>query len=239
MIQNTNKIEAIIFDMDGVIITTSSLHENAWRKTGAAFGLTWPSKVNFQKEIFGTVSSDSATLLFGSGDSMPRIDKLITVKDMVYEEMLFDQVSEIVVPGFVAFIQQLKVAGLKVALATSSRPEEAAFVLNSLNISSYFDVVVDISQVTHAKPHPEIYNTVCSKLNLLPSQCLAFEDSVSGIRSVTGAGIPCILVKTSFDEERIAAHELVCAGAVNNFLPSEIFNLRKEFGLTAVHLPVS
>src|SRR5689334_7574359 len=102
--QKPNKVKAIIFDMDGVIITTSSLHENAWQRAGAAFGLPWPAQVNFQKEVFGTVSADSATMLFGS-DSKSKLDKLITVKDIVYEDLLFDRVTEIVVSGFVGFLQ--------------------------------------------------------------------------------------------------------------------------------------
>jgi beta-phosphoglucomutase len=210
-------LKAAIFDMDGVVITTCDLHEDAWKKAGAQCNFSWPLRLNFRKDVFGTVSADSAQLLFGPGLSNDILQQLIEAKDAAYDELLEERVTDIVVPGLIDFLKSLKGGGLKLALATSSRQKEAQFVLRSLGVWDIFDAVVDISQVTRAKPDPEIYLTALSKLQLGADECVAFEDSLSGVRSVFAANIPCVLVKTTMDEAKLAAHGMQCLHAVDDF----------------------
>jgi HAD superfamily hydrolase (TIGR01509 family) len=218
-----NPLKAVIFDMDGVIIDTCELHRQAWQEAGTVYGYKWPKAVNFKKDVFGTVSADSARLLFG--EHVLNNPELIPVKDDAYERILNEQVQNILVPGVVDFINSLNANGVRLALATSARKEEARFVMESAGIAHLFEVMVDISQVVHAKPHPELYLTALAKLNLPPDDCIAFEDSLSGYKAVVAAGLRCVLVKTTMDDEKIEMHQMRCEALINCFLPEEISGL--------------
>ena len=216
------KPKAVIFDMDGVIISTCSLHETAWRNAGALLGYTWPQEIGFKKNVFGSVSEHSAKILFGDHLTADATERLITVKDREYEELLGERIKDIEVPGIRTFLACLRANNLRLAVATSARKEEAEFVLNSLSLIDNFEVIVDISHIKKAKPDPEIYLRVLSKLNLPASQCIAFEDSVFGVKAVIEAGIHCILVKTTMDDSKLALHNLACYHSINNFQAEEL-----------------
>jgi HAD superfamily hydrolase (TIGR01509 family) len=173
--------------------------------------------------VFGTVSADSARLLFG--EHALNNPELIPTKDEVYEKFLKERIRDILVPGVVDFINFLKANGVRLALATSARKEEARFVMASAGIAHLFEVMVDVSQVTHAKPHPELYLTALSKLNLPANNCLAFEDSLSGYTAVVAAGLRCVLVKTTMEEEKIKKHKMICEACIDDFQPEEISKL--------------
>ena len=222
MQQHNHQPKAIIFDMDGVIITTSMLHETAWRRTGELYNLKWPQGLNFMKEVFGTISADSARLIYDNQLSGISLEEFIEAKDLEYEAVLAEYIDGVAVDGIVEFINELVRQKYRLAVATSARREEAQFVLKSLNILDKFEVVMDSSQITKAKPDPEVYLKTLQKLGLEAHECVAFEDSSSGIRAVTSAGIRCILVKTTMDEAALVSHGLRCEAAINNFLPNEI-----------------
>jgi beta-phosphoglucomutase len=223
-----HKIKAVIFDMDGVIINTSKLHETAWRIAGELHGLTWPDKIDFMRDVFGTISKDSARLIYGTLPPL-LLEELMTSKDNVYEQGLYNDVANIVLPGFTEFLDFLKSNMIRVAVATSARKEEAHFVLKTLNILDKLEVVIDSSKISKAKPDPEAYLKVLDALNLKCTECIAFEDSLSGIKSVTAAGIQCILVKTTMDVEKLLDHNLNCIFSIDNFLPAETITIQNLF----------
>jgi beta-phosphoglucomutase len=226
-----NMLKGVIFDMDGVIVQTSRLHELAWRQVGHAYAFEWPKGLDFQRQVFGTVSADSARLIFGTRVDSGNFAQIVAAKDRFYRTLLQAHVTCVAVPGVVRFIREVAQADLSIALATSSAKLEADLVLTHLGISRYFEAVVDVSCVKHPKPHPEIYWMALRSLNLHPAECVAFEDSLWGIEAVRRAGIRCVVVKTSLDRQRVKASNLVCELAIDHFNEMTVERLH---GITSV-----
>lgn len=206
-----------VFDMDGVIIRTSKLHENAWRQISINHNLNWDKKLDYVRDVFGTASPDSANLLFPgqiSNELMPQICK---EKNHIYDHILRKQITNIEVPGFRNFISNLKEANIPIALATSSPESEALFVLKSLGVNEYFDSVMDISKVTHPKPHPEIYIIASKSIGLKPEECIGFEDSFTGIKAINEAGMKCVVVGTTLSLERLVQQRLAYDMYISDF----------------------
>lgn len=229
-------IKGIIFDMDGVIIQTCDLHKLAWEKAGALYGYEWPQNLNFKKDVFGTVSEDSAKLIFGTEQIGDNLEQLIVTKDSFYEYLLEYEVENIVLPGFIQFLASLKEMKFLLGLATSAKKEEVEMVLKKLNVYHLFDSIVDISQVKNAKPDPEIYLLTLSKLGLSGRECIAFEDSVSGIKAVNGANVNCAVVMTTLDKELLVAKKLEYKYTLNDFteIPTQLKTELKKFYLQKV-----
>lgn len=229
-------IKGVIFDMDGVIIQTCDLHKLAWEKAGLLHGYEWPQNLNFKKDVFGTVSEDSAKLIFGTEQIGDNLEQLIVTKDTFYEYLLEHEVENIVLPGFVKFLESLKEKKFLLGLASSAKKEEVEMVLEKLNVYHHFDSIVDISQVKNAKPDPEIYLLTLSKLGLSGRECLAFEDSVSGIKAVNGANINCAVVMTTLTEEQLIANKLEYKHTLDDFtkIPAQLTNELKEYYLQKV-----
>jgi len=199
----------IIFDMDGVIIKTSHLHEAAWHSIAKKYGYPWNQQLNFAKDVFGTASPDSARILFPgyiSHDAMPQICQ---EKAHIYEQILREQIlNNIEVPGFRSFFDAICEAGIPVALATSSPKSEANFVLDRLGVLEKFNAVIDVSQVSKPKPDPEIYLTAAATVGFAPEECLGVEDSLTGIEAINQAKMKCVVVGTTLTQERLSRTSL-------------------------------
>ncbi len=100
-------------------------------------------------------------------------------------------------PGFLETVQLVK-EKYKIALTTSSLIEYSSLVIEKLNLSDFFDVVVTGEDVSKGKPDPEPYAITAEKLNILPNQCLVLEDAWNGIDSAKAAGCKCIAVENPF-----------------------------------------
>lgn len=198
----------IIFDMDGVIIDTCDLHEKSWFYISKNYNFTWNNELNFKRNIFGTSSIDSATLLFGSHILKHDLIKICNEKCEIYQELLRKNINNIVTKGFLSFFNCLVDLKIPIVLGTSSIAYEAEFVLKSLGIFNHFKAVIDISKVNKPKPHPEVYIKASMALGLSQWQCIGFEDSLSGITALEKAGIKCIVIGSTLTHEKLISSGL-------------------------------
>lgn len=212
-----NQVCGIIFDMDGVIINTSRLHEESWLYISKYYDFPWDENVDFNKDVFGTCSPDSAKILFKQYVEKCDLSLICFKKNEIYYELLKEHVKRIVVPGFLDFFNAIAALNIPVGLATSSPFEEAEFVLKSIGIYHQFNSITCISNVKHPKPHPEIYIETCRKLGLSPKYCIGFEDSISGIKALQSAGITCVTVGTTLTGERLASEGLEVSLYIKDF----------------------
>ncbi len=95
-----------------------------------------------------------------------------------------------VLPGVKEFIERARVAGLKIALGSASK--NALTILNRLKLADYFDVVIDGTKVSRAKPDPEIFSACSKRAWLPPSDCVVFEDAKAGVEAAKKAGMKCV-----------------------------------------------
>lgn len=192
--------KAIIFDLDGVIIDSEPLHEEAMRLAFAERG------VIIEQELLNAIKGKSDKDIIedwirqgaiGTVD----VSALILRKHEIYTESL-DRLTAI--PGAIDFIREVSEV-YPLALTTSAirLSQERAF--SDLGLDAYFKLVVTAEDITRAKPDPEPYQLTVARLGFKPEECLVIEDSVNGVRSAVAAGCFVVGLTTSFLPEELRA----------------------------------
>jgi HAD superfamily hydrolase (TIGR01509 family) len=190
-IHNMNTVQAVIFDMDGVLLDTERICRICWSKAAEEYGISGIDTV--YRACVGMNVHDTRDLLktqFGSDFDA----------DMFYERtnQLFRQIeSQSGIPRMPAVFECLdaiKLAGIRIAVASSTKTETVHRQLKQAGIADYFESITCGDTVIHSKPAPDIYLQACKNLSLDPAYCFAVEDSPNGVRSACAAGIRCIMV---------------------------------------------
>jgi beta-phosphoglucomutase family hydrolase len=184
---------ALILDMDGVIIDSNPLHREAWRVYNRRFGLETTEEM-FSR-MYGKRNDEIIRDFYGRGLPEKEVENRGAEKEHLYRELMAGRIEEFLVPGLREFLSRHAEAPLGVG--TNAEPANVDFVLDSAGIRRYFRVVVDGHQVTHPKPHPEVYLTVAALLERQPADCIVFEDSHSGVQAALAAGMRVVGVKTT------------------------------------------
>ena len=195
-----NQCQAVIFDLDGVIADTEPLKFAAYAQVfQAVHGIELPAADVAWR---GMKEQSVIDYWFGKFQLTGDSQTLIRSKREAYQGLL--QKGHITpIPGAIDFVRQIKDASKVCGLATSSSRQEATTVLERLNLSSAFDIVTTRDDVQNLKPDPEVYLKTALTLKSLPSACVVFEDSQSGINAAKSAGIFCVGLMTSFSREAL------------------------------------
>lgn len=181
--------------MDGVIADTNPHHHIAWRKYYERYGKTL-SDQEFVEHISGKHNNHILAHLFAGQElSKAEAARLAYEKEALFREIY--QGSTQPVNGLVNFLEQLKKAGIKTAVATSAPVENLDFVIDALALRPYFDALLNESMVSRPKPDPEIYQKAMLILGVTPSESVVFEDSITGIRAGKAAGARVVGVATT------------------------------------------
>ncbi|MBV9468590.1 MAG: HAD family phosphatase [Abitibacteriaceae bacterium] len=193
--------QALIFDLDGVIIDTESLHAQAKRLAFEKYALDVPEL--WYQQFRGRSDQDMVESVVAEfGDSALSSAEVLALKHEV-----FSTLHENIMPveGAVEFIQQARQHFKQLALTTSATKQNQLFAFAKFGLQPYFDVVVTAEAITHTKPHPEPYLKTVEKLGLPAAACLVIEDSTNGILSAQGAGCAVAAITTSFSREELEA----------------------------------
>ncbi|MET3699092.1 beta-phosphoglucomutase [Bacillus oleivorans] len=181
----------ILIDLDGVITDTAELHYRAWKKLADSLHIPFNKAVN--EGLKGLSRMDSLEALLGSqrnAFSKEEKEQMAAQKNADYRQLLEELTAEDLLPGIKAFLIDLKKRGVPIGLASASK--NAPFVLEKLEIASYFDYIVDPIEVENGKPAPDIYVKGAQLLGVPPSHCIGIEDAVSGVLAVKSAGMLAI-----------------------------------------------
>ena len=185
------RVGAAVFDMDGLMFDTERLAVEAWIEAAAEFGCEFGRPV-----VEGTVGLDRegsrAALIGAYGPGLPydsirarRIElsaRRIAAQGVPVKEGLFE------------LLRLLAGKGFSLAVATSTDRARVTKLLDGAGVAGYFQAVVCGDEVSRNKPDPEIYRAAAAKLGIAPGQCLALEDSPSGIAAAHGAGMLPIMI---------------------------------------------
>ncbi len=181
-------MKAYIFDLDGVIVDTAKFHEMAWAK------VTKELDIEFNEEINESLKGVSRTrcleiLLENSGKTLSedKKEEILTKKNQYYLDYIADIDESELLPGVIDLFNRAKEKNIHICLGSASK--NAGYILDKLNITQYFDVIVDGNSVVNAKPDPEVFMKSCEELKLHPSECVVFEDSIAGILAANNAGM--------------------------------------------------
>jgi beta-phosphoglucomutase len=205
---NMNQFRALIFDLDGVIIDTESLHAEAKRTTFEKYEIRVPG--NLYAEFRGRSDQDMIEHVvreFGA--------RSLSAADVLsYKHDVFRTLHEKIAPveGVLEFIRLARRHFEKLAVTTSATKENQEFAFEKFGLQPFFDVVVTAEEISRTKPHPDPYLQTTKKLNLNPASCMVIEDSKNGILSAKEAGCVVVAITTSFSRDELKeanAHYMV------------------------------
>lgn len=184
-----------IFDMDGVLVDSNPVHREAWTLYNRRFGVETTEAMH--QRMYGKRNDQIIRDFFGETLTPEEVALRGAAKEQLYREIVSGRLEEIVVPGLRGFLDRYK--GTPKAIATNAEPANVNFLLDRLDLRQYFQVVVDGHQVSHPKPHPEIYLRTAERLGAAPAQCIVLEDSYSGVEAARAAGMRVIGIRTTHD----------------------------------------
>lgn len=179
-------IKGVIFDLDGVIVSTDNYHYNAWKKLCNENGLVFNEEIN--NHLRGVSRKESLLIILRANDvsySIDKINKLLEEKNDYYINSLSSLSSNDIMPGIKPLINFLKANNIKIAIGSSS--SNAKRILNKIGLIDTFDIIVDGNDIDNSKPSPEIFLKAASKLKLKPTNCLVIEDAISGVDAALNA----------------------------------------------------
>jgi beta-phosphoglucomutase len=197
--------EAVIFDMDGVLIDSGAHHRSAWRALLDELGVQ-PAEAEFWRLTIGRPAEEAVPLLLGRPMPSSEARRLALRKRDLYAG--FAARGLLSVPGVAEFVQTLVRLGVPRAVGTSASRGDVENLLGALALRRHFEIIVTAEDVRFGKPDPEVYLECARRLGSPPGVCLVFEDSLVGVQAARRAGMRAIGVTTAH-----TAEELLGAGA--------------------------
>ncbi len=200
-------MDAVIFDMDGVISDTERLHGIAESEMLAGYGI----RVTVQEmsdRFAGVPEKNVWEILFREhGIAPPPQKTLADTKFALLSTISMNNVQAI--PGSIELIKELKDARIPCGIASSSRHEFIDIVTNELKIRDWFNVICSGTEVKNGKPAPDIFLFTAKKLKVAPNQCIVIEDASSGVTAAKAAGMMCIGFKPASSGQDLSMADVV------------------------------
>ena len=191
---------AVIFDMDGVLVDNRDIHIEAFQVLFQRLGL----QATYEQVLmtFGMVNAQIFDTLFGEGTFTPdEIEKMGVEKEIIYRDIFSKKIEP--APGLLAFLEDLKTKGAKIAVGSSGPRVNVEFVLDRCGIAEYFDAIADGNMISRGKPDPEVFLLAAELLGKKPEECIVFEDALVGIEAGKRAGMTVVAMETTFPKERL------------------------------------
>ncbi|MBI3208346.1 MAG: HAD-IA family hydrolase [Candidatus Solibacter usitatus] len=147
------------------------------------------------RKLHGKRNDQIVRDLFGQNLSAEEVYAHGAAKEALYRKLMRPHVEEYLVPGVVPFLERHNDRPL--AVASNAEPANVNFLLDEAKLRRFFRAVVNGHEVTHPKPHPEIYRKVAELLCVSPGECIVFEDSAAGMEAARQAGARVVAVQTT------------------------------------------
>lgn len=190
-------IEAVVFDMDGVLIDAKDWHYHALNRALEHFGYSI-SRADHLSSFDGLPTRNKLEML-SKERGLPR--GLHGFLNELKQQYTVDQVHQQCKPIFVHeyALSSLKARGYRLGVASNAIRSTVELMMRKSNLATYLDVVLSNEDVEKAKPHPEIYLKAAAMLGIPPARCLVVEDNPHGIRAAEEAGCPLLVVQGVLD----------------------------------------
>lgn len=206
--------QAVLFDMDGVVVDNLPYHVDAWLLFCERKNIPLTREV-FYRELNGMNSKDTFEWFYQREMSRAEVEVLEEEKELIYREFYRDHIKP--APGLLEFLKRLRAQGIKIALATSAGPGNIDFIVDGLGIREQFDAIIGGAEVQKGKPDPEIYLKAADLVGINPSSCWVIEDSLQGIAAGQAAGMRVVGISTSHTAAELAHTDVVRPDFVDLF----------------------
>lgn len=209
--------EAVVFDMDGLLLDSETLALDAMKAAAEALGQPMPMEL--RRQMIGVPADVCRELVARHWGSHALVEPLFADAARLLEAAVAaGQLRR--KPGVTALLDRLDRLGLPRAVATSSGRERAGHHLLASGLRPRLDAVLNRDDVPRGKPHPDLYLAAARRLGLAPQRCLAFEDSYNGVRAAVAAGMPVIMVPDLLPATpEMQAAALAVLGSLREVLP--------------------
>ena len=183
-------VKAVIFDLDGLMVDTEPLSQQAWAQAIAPYGHTL-DEATYQRMI-GLRSDESVQIILQTFALPLTATQLRTHKDDQYRQIRAAGIPTM--PGLWPLLEAIEAQALPWGVATSSPRAQAQEILTQLNLTNRYHTLVGGDEAPHGKPAPDIYLLAAERLNVAPDHCLALEDSLPGSQAALAAGMITVVV---------------------------------------------
>ena len=181
-------ISAVIFDLDGVIVSTDEYHFQAWKELAKELGIAFSREDNSRQRGVSRMESLEVLLekteqTFSNDEKLAMAEK----KNSIYRDLLDRLSPDQILPGALNFAEESRKLGLKIAVGSSSR--NTPFILKKIGLSDYFDAVADGNDIQRSKPDPQVFLIAAERLAVRPAECLVVEDADAGVEAAKAGGM--------------------------------------------------
>ncbi|MDI9481042.1 MAG: beta-phosphoglucomutase [Syntrophomonadaceae bacterium] len=187
------KYQAVIFDLDGVLVHTDRYHYLAWKTIADELGVTFDEKIN--NRLRGVSRMACLEIVLETYDE-PLTDEQKAYyaerKNQRYKQLLEELSTQDLSDEIRHTMVSLREHGVKLAIGSSSK--NAKLILQRIGLDDFFDAVSDGTNIVHSKPHPEVFLKASDYLGILPQQCLVIEDAMAGVEAALAANMDCAVM---------------------------------------------
>ena len=160
-------------------------------------------------EMYGK-NSELLDRVFGKGHFTPeQVREIEMAKERKYQEIYRPDMKAL--PGLPEFLEAARAAGIPMAIGSAAIPFNIDFVLDGLDIRSYFSSIVSAFDVPVSKPNPDVFLKGASDLGVAPENCIVFEDAPKGVEAAANAGMKAVAITTMHSEEEFSAYNNIIA----------------------------
>jgi beta-phosphoglucomutase family hydrolase len=199
------KLEAVLWDLDGVIADTGIYHYQAWLDVFGKRGVTFTEK-QFMRH-FGQRHDTIIQTALGSNISTEEFNAITREKQENYRRRVANNIRPL--PGAIELIKSLNQHGIKTAIASSAPPENIDIIIRGLGIEDCFQAVARGTDVAEGKPSPQVFLLAAEKLGVEPGNCVVIEDAIAGVAAARKAGMKCVAVTNSHSRNSLKKADLI------------------------------
>jgi beta-phosphoglucomutase len=199
-------ITAVLFDLDGVLVSTDEYHYRSWLKLSKEEGFDFFDH-EFNHQFRGVARMECVEILTrASGRTYTAEQKkeIADRKNRYFSDSLSSVTPDELLPGALTALQELKRRGIKIAVASNSR--NARPIIRHVGIEQYLDAIVDGHEIENSKPDPEVFLLAAQNVGIAPAHCIVVEDAVAGLEAAKRAGMKALGIGT---RERLPNADIV------------------------------
>ena len=189
--------KAFLFDLNGTMINDMSYHIRAWHRIVNELGANI-SIERVKEECYGK-NHELLERIFPGRFTEEEKNTMSLEKEKQYQQEFKPHLA--LLPGLPAFLEKAYQAGIKMAIGSAAIMFNIDFVLDNLSIRKYFSALISADDVAASKPDPETFLSCARQLNMLPEDCMVFEDAPKGVESALNAGMETIVLTLMHEKE--------------------------------------
>ena len=201
---DTTVKQGVIWDMDGVLVDTGEFHYPAWAQTLSEHGI--PYNRELFRTTFGMNNAGILSVLLGGTPAPEILAEISNRKEQLFRQAVRGHAQPL--PGVISWLERLKTAGMRQAIASSAPPANIDALVDELELRTSFDAIVSGSDLP-GKPDPAVFLKAAHLIGVPPERCVVIEDAVAGVEAARRAGMRCIAVTTTNPAQALEGADLI------------------------------